>query len=132
MNKDARPALESLLAGLNRDQLQALLLQLAEQEPSVIKVIEQQVPLLQTPAAQPPTPPQWATPKPAIVVDTKAVRRQVRSSIHSLDCMRASEACWYVGAVVNEIGQLVEQAWTLIKADDGRQALAVLEAITEE
>jgi uncharacterized Zn finger protein len=132
MNNDARPALESLLAGLNRDQLQALLLQLADQEPSVIKVIEQQVPLLQTSASQPTIPPQQATPKPAIAVDTKTVRRQVRTSIHSLDRMRSSEAYWHVGAVVNEIGQQVDQAWALIEADDGHQALAVLEAITEE
>src|SRR5437868_5464268 len=46
--------------------------------------------------------------------------------------MRASEAYWYVGAVVSEIGQLVEQAWTLIKADDAQQALPLLEAISEE
>ena len=46
--------------------------------------------------------------------------------------MCSSEAYWHIGAVVNEIGQLVEQAWVLIKADDGRQALTVLEAITEE
>ena len=132
MNKETRSALESLLSGLNRDQLQALLLKLAEQEPSVITTIERQVPLLQASASQPITPLQQATPKPAVAVDTKAVRRQVRSSIHSLDRMRSSEAYWHVGAVVNEIGQLVEQAWALIKADDGRQALTVLEAITEE
>jgi uncharacterized Zn finger protein len=127
MNKDARPALESLLSGLNRDQLQ-----LAEQEPSVIATIKRQATLLQTSSSQPTTPPRQATPKPPIAVDTKAVRRQVRSSIHSLDRMRSSEAYWHVGAVVNEIGQLVDKAWALIEAVDGRQALAVLEAITEE
>lgn len=132
MNKETRSALESLLSGLNRDQLQALLLKLAEQEPSIITTIEKQVTLLQTSASQPITPLQQATPKPAVAVDTKAVRRQVRSSIHSLDRTRSSDAYWHVGAVVNEIGQLVEQAWALIKADDGRQALTVLEAITEE
>jgi uncharacterized Zn finger protein len=132
MNKDARPALESLLAGLNRDQLQALLLKLAEQEPSVVTTIERQATLLQTSASQSTTPPQQATPKPAIAVDTKAVRRQVQASIHSLDRMRSSEAYWHIGPVVNEIGQLVDKAWALIEADEGRQALAVLEAITEE
>jgi uncharacterized Zn finger protein len=132
MNKDAYPALESLLSGLNRDQLQALILKLAEQEPSVITTIERQVTLLQTSASQPTTPLQQPTSKPAIAEDTKAVRRQVRSSIHSLDRMRSSEAYWHVGAVVNEIGQLVEQAWALIDADKGQQALTVLEAITEE
>jgi len=37
INKDARPALENLLSGLNRDQVQSLLLKLAEQEPSLIR-----------------------------------------------------------------------------------------------
>src|SRR2546428_3134085 len=131
MNEDRSP-LKNLLSGLNRDQLQSLLLKLAEQEPAVIATIERQAILLQTSSSQPTTPPQQATPKPPIAVDTKAVRRQVRSSIHSLDRMRSSEAYGHIGAVVNEIGQLVEQAWALIKADDGRQALTVLEAITEE
>jgi hypothetical protein len=132
IHKEARPALERLLSGLNREQLQSLLLKLAEQEPSLIATIEEQATLLQTSSSQPTTPPQQAPPKPPIAVDTKAVRRQVRSSIHSLDRMRSSEAYWHIGAVVNEIGQLVEQAWALIKVDDGRQALTILEAITEE
>jgi uncharacterized Zn finger protein len=131
MNKETQLALESLLAGLNRDQLQTLLLKLTEQEPSLIATIEKQVALLRT-SSQATTPSPVTPPKPAIVVDTKAIRRQVRSSLPSLDRMRSSEAYWHVGAVVNEIGQFVEQAWALIKADDGRQALTVLEAITEE
>ncbi len=132
IHKDTYPALKSLLSALNRDQLQALILKLAEQEPSVIATIERQATLLQASTSQPTTPLQQATPKPALAVDTKTVRRQVRSSSHSLDRMRSSEAYWHVGTVVNEIGQLVDQAWALIEADDGRQALAVLEAITEE
>jgi uncharacterized Zn finger protein len=132
MNKEMRSALDSLLSGLNREQLQLLLLKLAEQEPSVLATIERQARLLQTSSSQPTTPSSMAAPKPSIAVDTKAIRRQVRASIRSLDRMRASEAYWYVGAVVSEIGQLVEQAWALIKADDARQALPLLEAITEE
>src|SRR6266566_6094526 len=125
INKDAHPSLESLLSGLNRDQLQSLLLKLGEQEPSLSEAIERQVALLQTSTPK-------AVPKPHITVDPKVVRRQVHSIIHSLDRMRSSEAYWQIGAVVNEVGQLVDQAWALIKADDGRQALTVLEAITEE
>lgn len=132
MNKEAHPALESLLAGLSHDQLQSLLLKLAELEPSLISTIEKQIALLRTYSSQPITPSPAVAPKPAIAVDTKAIRHQVRASIHSLDRMRSSEAYRHIGAVVNEIGQLVEQAWALIKADDGRRALAVLEAITEE
>jgi uncharacterized Zn finger protein len=132
INKDTHPALESLLSGLNRDQLQSLLLKLSEQEPSLTAAIERQVALLPTSSSQQALPAPQAPPKPRIAVDPKAARRQVRSTIHSLDRMRSSEAYWQVGAVVNEIGQLVDQAWALIKADDGRQALTVLEAITEE
>src|SRR5437762_1861490 len=131
MSKETQLALESLLSGLDRDQLQSLLLKLAEQESSLIATIEKQAALLHT-SSQPTTPSPLTPPKPAIVVDTKAIRRQVRSSLHSLDRMRSSEAYWHVGAVVNEIGQLVEQAWTLIKANNGSQALTILEAITEE
>jgi len=65
-------------------------------------------------------------------IDPRQVRREVYSAIHSLDRMRGSEAYWQVGAVVNEIGQLVDQAWTLIEADDGRNALILLQAITDE
>ena len=132
LHKDARPALESQLAGLSREQLQSLLLKLAEQEPSLIPTIEKQVTMLRTSSSQPTTPLPQAAREPPPVVDTKVIRRQVRSSIHSLDRIRSSEAYWQVGAVVGEIGQLVDQAWALIKADDGRQALKVLEAITEE
>ncbi|HJT55860.1 MAG TPA: hypothetical protein VJ761_05155 [Ktedonobacteraceae bacterium] len=132
MSKEAGPALEHLLTGLNREQLQSLLLNLAEQEPSVIATIERQARLLQTSSSQPTTSSSVAPPKPSIAVDTKAIRRQVRSSIHSLDRMRSSEAYWHVGGVVNEIRRLVEQVWALIEVGDGRQALKVLEAITEE
>jgi hypothetical protein len=131
MNKEAQLALESLLAGLKRDQLQSLLLKLAEHEPSLIVTMEKQVALLRSSSSQPTTPSPLTPPKPALVVDTKAIRRQVRSSIHSLDRLRSSEAYWHVGAVVNDIRQLVEQAWALINADDGRRALMVLEAIKE-
>ena len=103
INKEAQRALESLLAGLNRDQLQSLLLKLAEQEPSLIATIEKQVALLRT-SSQATTPSPVTPPKPAIVVDTKAIRRQVRSSIHSLDRLRSSQAYWHIGAVVNERG----------------------------
>src|SRR5205085_6829724 len=130
IHKDTHPSLESLLSGLNRDQLQSLLLKLGEQEPSLREAIERQAALLHT--SQPTPSSQKAVPKPHITVDPKVVRRQVRSIIHSLDRMRSSEAYWQIGAVVNEIGQLVDQAWALIKADDGRQALTVLEAITGE
>src|SRR5258708_39441109 len=101
IHKEALPALESLLSGLNRDQLQSLLLQLAEQEPSLISTIEKQDSLLQTSSSQPTTPSPKITPKPPTAVDTKAIASRRRRSIDSLDPMHSSEAYCHVGAVIN-------------------------------
>src|ERR1035438_9249841 len=103
------PSLERLLSDLSRDQLQALLLKLTEQEPSLVSVIEGQIALLH-PATTPQHPP----------IDPRMIHRQVRSAIRSLDRMDSSEAYWQIGAVVGSIQQIVDQAWTLIKADNGR------------
>ena len=126
------PSFDSLLSNLNREQLQLLLLKLVERDPSLVEIIEGQVDMLRSVSSKAtPTSPMAAPPRHT-EVDVKAVRRQVRSIIHGLDRMRSSEAYWHVGAVVNGVRQLVEQAWSLIKADDGRNALILLEAITEE
>jgi uncharacterized Zn finger protein len=126
------PSFDSLLSNLNREQLQLLLLKLVERDPSLVEIIEGQVDMLRSVSSKAtPTSPMAAPPQHT-EVDVKAVRRQVRSIIHGLDRVRSSEAYWHVGAVVNGVRQLVEQAWSLIKADDGRNALILLEAITEE
>jgi uncharacterized Zn finger protein len=133
---EQHPALDTLLTGLGREQLQALLLKLAEREPSLVDMIEGQVALLSLPVPEPES--KTTTASPPVVaarrseVDPKVVRRQVRSIVHSVDRMRSSEAYWHVGAVVNGVREILEQAWTLIKADDGRNAIILLEAITEE
>src|SRR5689334_14363694 len=81
--------LKGLLSGLTRDQLQALVLKLVEQKPSLTESVQVQATLLQSPSPQP-----SAAPKPKTHVDPQWVRRQVRASIHSLDRMRSSEAYW--------------------------------------
>jgi len=64
-------------------------------------------------------------------VDPNVFRRQVRTILRSLDRMRSSEAYWHVGAVVNEVRQVLEQAQGFVAAGESRNALAILEAITE-
>lgn len=129
---EERPALESILEKLKREDLLALLLTLAASDPEIAERIERQTTLLQTtvtsasPSGKPGASPRHPQP------DVKAIRRQVRSAIHSTDGMRASEAYWQVGGVVNEVRQILEQAWDFIKADDGQSALLLLEAITDE
>src|SRR5260221_7245529 len=121
------PSFDSLLSNLNREQLQLLLLKLVERDPSLVEIIEGQVDMLRSVSSKAtPTSPMAAPPRHT-EVDVKAVRRQVRSIIHGLDRMRSSEAYWHVGAVGNGVRQLVEQAWSLIKADDGRNAQRVVE-----
>jgi hypothetical protein len=45
--------------------------------------------------------------------------------------MRRSDAYWHVGAVVDQVRQVLEQAKGFVAARDGRSTLAILEAITE-
>jgi uncharacterized Zn finger protein len=124
---EERPSVKTLLAGLEREQLQALLLHLIEQQPALADVVEVQVHRVRTqPVQDTSAPQQRRTP-----VDPNIFRRQVRTILRSLDRMRSSEAYWHVGAVVNEVRQVLEQAQGFVAAGNGRNALAILEAITE-
>jgi uncharacterized Zn finger protein len=124
---EARPDMHTLLAGLEREQLQALLLHLVERQPELADVIEGQVHWVHVqPAADASAPQQRRTP-----VDPNVFRRQVRTILRSLDRMRSSEAYWHVGAVVDEVRQVLEQAKGFVAAGDSHNALAILEAITE-
>jgi uncharacterized Zn finger protein len=146
---EERPSTESLLAGLDRQQLQALVLKLAKYQPDLADAIEAQVQMWQIQPTRAQTVPsgdlgpstqagavaEGSEPPPQqrrALVDAAPYRRQVCAILHSLDRMRRSEAYWQVSSVVNEVGQVVEQAQEFIAAGDGRNALAVLEAITEE
>jgi len=141
-----RPSVEDLLAGLNRQQLQALLLHLTESQPGLADVIEAQVQsvvgasLGPTPAGGPQPSAQTgaaaaegAPPRQRhTAVDASAYRRQVYALLHSLDRLRASEAYWHVGSVVSQVLQVLQPAQDFLTAGDGRNALAILEAVTEE
>lgn len=122
-----RPPVATLLAGLEREQLQALLSRLIELQPELADVVEGQVQRLQLqPAGDSPTPRQRQT-----SVDPTPFRRQVRTILRSLDRMRASEAYGHVESVVEEVRQVLGQAKDFVTAGDGRNALVILEAITE-
>jgi uncharacterized Zn finger protein len=100
---------------------------LVEQQPALADVVEAQVHrVCIEPAADASAPQERRTP-----VDPNVFRRQVRTILRSLDRIRSSEAYWHVGAVVNEVRQVLEQAQGFVAAGDGHNALAILEAITE-
>ncbi len=123
--------LRELLNGLDREQLQGLLLKLVAQEPSLQETIEEELSRksagAQTVDSAVAVDVGGATTTAAgsgggksqrVRVDTKAIRRQVYSALHSLDRMSGSEAYYYVGAVLGELGNIVDRAWEFIKADD--------------
>ena len=124
---EERPTLESLLDGLGADQLREILLSLIERRPGLDDVVEAQVLALQSPSEGELAPRQRRTP-----LDPAPFRRQVRDILHSLDHMRSSEAYWHVGGVVDGVRRVLDQARAYVEANDGRNALVILEAITEE
>jgi uncharacterized Zn finger protein len=129
---EERPPLPELLSELDRAQLQTLLLKLAEYEPPLVDVIEAQVLLLATPPAHVAASPA-APPHPVRApVDPEPFRRQIRALLRSLERRRPWEAYGYVSGVVEAVSSVLDQAWKLIEAGDGRNALVVLEAITTE
>src|SRR5262249_14697815 len=80
---EERPSMHTLLAGLEREQLQALLLHLVEQQPALADVVEAQVHRVRMqPAGDASAPQQRRTP-----VDPNVFRRQVRTILRSLERM---------------------------------------------
>jgi uncharacterized Zn finger protein len=129
---ETRPALEELLAGLDCDQSQGVLLHLAAHDPDVADAIESQVALLQV-ASPDAKASAAAEPRPRRTpIDPQPIRRRVRAILHSLDRMRPSEAYWQVGSVVDEVRQLLDQVQDFVDAGDGQNALLMLGAITDE
>jgi uncharacterized Zn finger protein len=124
---EERPPLESQLASLNRDQMQLLLLKLAEQEPPLVGTIERTITSLGLTSLEPITTAPTHAPLEKSEIDPKAIHRQIHSIIRS----QSSESYWEIDAIVRKLGGILEPAWALIKAEDGRHALTLLRAITE-
>ena len=129
---EERPPLDQTLAALDRDQLQTLLLTLAERHPDLADAVEAQAlaVTMRATAAGAVEPAGPRTRRTAL--DPKPFRRQVQAALHSLDRMRPSEAYWQVGGVVGEVLAVAAQARPFIDAGDGRNALVILEAVTQE
>jgi uncharacterized Zn finger protein len=129
---EERPALDELLADLDRGQLRDLVLDLAAHDPDLADEIEGRVTLLRSAVDDTEDTGTGAHTPRRTTVDPQPIRRQVSAILHSLDRMRPSEAYWQVGSVVNQVGQVLDQARAFIEAGDGRNALIYLEAITGE
>jgi uncharacterized Zn finger protein len=124
------PTIEAVLEPLERDHLKDLVLWLVEREPGLADLIEARALSLIAPA--PASGVKQTAPVRRTTIDSHAYRRQVTAAIRSLDRTRRSEAHRHVGGVAGEIRQVAEQARPFIEAGDGRSALAILNAVTDE
>jgi uncharacterized Zn finger protein len=130
---EERPTLDELLTCLDGQQLRDLLLHLAARDPYAADEIENQIALSQTTLGESEAGiSSTDSPQRRTQVDPQPIRRQVSSILHSLDRMRPSEAYWHVSSVVDQVRQLLHQVQGFIEAGDGRNALLLLEAITDE
>lgn len=125
------PSLESMLDPLDRDQLRELLLWVAARRPDIADAIESRALAMTTPAPSPVTGPGPVRARQT-ALDPQVYRREVSAAVHSLSRMRPSEAYWQVGGVAQEVRSIAEQALPFIEAGDGRNALVILEAVTDE
>jgi uncharacterized Zn finger protein len=105
--------LRDRLVGLDREQLQALLLTLAERDPGLTDLIEGDIALL----AALPSAAATAQTAPRASIDVKAIRREIRA-IHR--------------GQGGSLDALLKQAETFLVAGDHANALALLETLTDE
>ncbi|MBI3968967.1 MAG: SWIM zinc finger domain-containing protein [Chloroflexi bacterium] len=130
---EERPSVEALLADLSRESLQSLVLRLTERDANLADVIETEIAALAAGGGDKSQAPAPSGSRPRRTeVDLAGIRRQVRAALHSLDQMRPSEAYWQTAGIVSGVEQVLEQARSFIQAGEGRVALDILGAITDE
>ena len=130
------PPLETLLSPLDRNAMQTLLLNLVRRRPELAAEIELELASFQPPSAQSPPLPSGGTPSRA-PVDPSVIRRQVRTVLKGV-ASGTDHDYWNdddsdrVEDLENGIFPLIEIAEASVKAGDGRSALPILEALTDE
>jgi uncharacterized Zn finger protein len=126
---EARPALPDLLAGLSRDQLQALVLDLAERDPAAADHVEARVAMLAATAPTGAATSAEPAPRRRAPVDPAPVRRQMREAMRP---PRHGYEYGYGQTVLAEAEEILKQPLTFIAGGDGANAIRLLEPITDE
>jgi uncharacterized Zn finger protein len=139
---ESRPPLDALLADLDRTQLQALLIGLAERDADLANAIERQVGLLQlasATASSAATSPQARQAGGSIrhsAIDQAAIRQQVRFVMRSADREHYDDRYYDEGdptdEVVAGVRPVLEQARSFVAGGDARSALDILAALSDE
>lgn len=131
----AHPPLDAQLAGLDRAQLQALLLALAARDAGLADAIDRQLALLQlagTPAARTAA---AGSPRRS-PIDQAAIRKQVKFALRPAGGSRYGYDYYDEedpgGEVAESLRPLLAQAQGFVAAGDAASALALLEAVADE
>jgi hypothetical protein len=136
-------AMEALLADLDRTQLQALLIGLAERDTDLTNAIERQVGLLRLASAAPssaaisPQARQAGASTRHSAIDQAAIRQQVRFVMRSADRDPYDNGYYDdegdpTDEVVAGVRPLLEQARGFVAGGDARSALDILSALNDE
>ncbi len=117
---EERPPVAEMLNGLERETLLKVLNRLMEEQPELVNRVETILFLL-TAVPQPSKPHHRRTP-----LDVTPIRRQANAILHPRD------SYWGIGSTIaNEMQELMDKALPYIEGGDGRNALLILEAMTE-
>jgi uncharacterized Zn finger protein len=125
------PPVEDMLTDLDRDQLQDLILKLVERQPGIANLIQQQLPPMQEKAVQDTADSRLSPRQRQSALDSESLHRQVHAVLHRLDHVRLSELDSRVYEVAHGLDKILEKARTFVEANDGRNALIILEALTQ-
>jgi uncharacterized Zn finger protein len=126
-----RTPVDSLLSDLDREALATLLTDLLATHPHLTDWVEARIAarkgIIQVVSEAAAGPRQRQSP-----LDPKPFQRHVRNILRGLGQMRPSEAYWATGGAVDQIREVMMQAQPFLEAGDGRNALAILEAVADE
>lgn len=121
---ELRPTLSQLLERLDYGQTQRLIQVLVEEQPELIDAVDRQVMLMSNPA--PPT--QKTAAHRRTTLDVAPFRRQVKQILR--EGVRSLEEGYEDDPFTDDLLTVIEKAQAFARSEDGRSAIAILEAIT--
>jgi uncharacterized Zn finger protein len=131
-----RGSLADLLAGLERDDLVALIEKLAFRDPDLYDWLETTVTELgtkKTAASQEVHADRASkTEKRQTMVSEQAYRRQVKNILRSLDGLSSSQAYWGVSGMVEQLEEVRHSAIQFLDAGDPQGAITILLVLLQE
>lgn len=129
---EVRPPLAELLVGLDRSQLETLLLRLAAEDAALVERIDTLIAAAPAPAQVAPStggaPTTGAGSGRRTAVDATAFRQQIRRIFRA---ERSDDYMAYASILAN-LAPLVGQIQAFLAGDDAQSALLLLEALTDE